>query len=231
MVASGEALYVKPVAGRPAAHGGHFFYPAAICSALDRDDHIHRFGDEFRVWRHTSFLNELANADQRSAGIIGMHCADTARMPGIPGFEQGQGATVAHFTDHDSVWPQPHGGAQQPGHVGVVAGAQEHDVFSIDLQFARVFDHHDAVFAVKPGHGVEDGVSQGGLARAGAAAHQHVQPASDRLFECLALGVRHDALDDIVIQGKDQRRLLPQCKARTLDQGRNQRLEPAAVQR
>ncbi len=152
-------------------------------------------------------------------------------MPGIPGFEQRQSATVAHFTDHDSVWPQPHGGAQQPGHVGVVAGAQEDDVFSIDLQLACVLDHHDAVFAVKPGHGVEDGVGQGGLACAGAAADQNIQPAGDRLFERLALGVRHNALGNIVIQGKDQRRLLPQRKARTLDQGRNQGFKAAAVQR
>ncbi len=155
---SSQPLDVKPAAGRPAAHGCHFFDPAALGGAFDGDDHIYRFGDQFRVGRHASFLNELTDADQRRAGVVRMHSSDPAGVTRIPGFEQGQGAAVAHFADHDAIRAQPHGGAQQPGHVGVVAGAQEEDVFSVNLQFARVLDHHDAVFTVKPGHGVEDGV-------------------------------------------------------------------------
>ncbi len=218
-------------AGRPAAHSRNLLDFAAIGGALDGHDHIHRFGDEFGVGGNASLLDELADADERRAGVIRMHRADAAGVTGVPGFEQSQGAAVAHFADDDAVWPQAHGGAQQPGHVGVIAGAQKHDVLGIDLQLAGVFDDDDAVLTIEPGHGIEDGVGKGRFSGAGAAAHQQVVPGGHGLLDGLLLRRGHDALVHVVGQGEDQCRLLAQGEAGALDERGDEGFEAAAVQR
>ncbi len=107
-------------------------------------------------------------------------------MPGVHRRQHVQRLGTTHLTDHDTVWAHPQAVAHQltlanlPPPLDVRRPCfQSHHMRLLQLQLGRVFDGDDAlVMRNETGQHIE----HGGLAAAGAARDQHVQPAShDRL--------------------------------------------------
>ena len=56
---------------------------------------------------------------------VRVDCADSARVPRIPGLQESQGFTTPDLAHDDAIRPQPHGGFQQPQHRDSIGRAQD----------------------------------------------------------------------------------------------------------
>ena len=90
-------------AGRVGGDADDFVDDPTGWRALDGNDDVYRFGDELRGWRNARFLDELPNAYEGGAGVVGVDGADADRVAGVPGFEQCKSAAVAHLAHHDPI--------------------------------------------------------------------------------------------------------------------------------
>src|SRR6478752_230326 len=158
--------------------------PGPVLEAALLDDEVHRGrdllpdGPQGQVDAgHQDHRLEARQHVARAVGVAGRHRAVVA---GVHGLEHVQGLTGTALSDDDPVRTHAQGVAHElADRDGALAldvrgpGFQRHDVLLAELQLGRVLDRHDPL--VVRDEGGED-VERRGLARAGAAGHEDVEP-------------------------------------------------------
>src|SRR5208283_555606 len=81
---------------------------------------------------------------QRSLRAVGVDRCDSARMTGVPRFEQRERFGAAHLADDYAVGTQPHGGPYQPRHVRGLGGVELDEILRAALDFEGILDDHVA---------------------------------------------------------------------------------------
>jgi hypothetical protein len=105
-----------------------------------------------------------------------------------------------------------------------ILGAHRDQIRRAALELARVLDQHHAV--ARAGDLGQEGVGEGGLASAGAAGDKDVLPGGNGLAQQDRLAGRYGAGGDVIVEGEDRDRGLPDREGWRRDDGRQQPLEP-----
>ena len=179
--------------------------PSRRRARLDHDvdrgaDHL---ADGARRQRKAAHGDHRFEARERLARVVGVQRAHRAVVAGVHGLQQVERLGSAHLADDDALRPHAQAVAHQVAH-GDLAFAfevgrprlQPHHVRLLQLQLGRVLAGDDALVVVDvAGQAVE----QRGLAGAGAAGDQGVDPAAaDDLEDLGALGRDRAELDQLL---------------------------------
>ena len=156
-----------------------------------RHDQVHCFGDQIAHGRVAGLLDQLLNPGQARAGGVDMGIcvdgADPAGMPGVPGFQEREGGTIADLADDDPVRAQTHCGFQQPQYAHEICCSQDHFVVGSTLKFSRVLDNDEAMRGIDFGHVIQDRIRQCRLPRACATDNKDVLPITNGTLDRGAL--------------------------------------------
>ena len=125
---------------------GEFNQPAGRAASSKNGDEVDCLGNQGARDGDDGFLDELFEAAQRADAGAGVNGADAAGMAGAPGFKEVESFGPAHLADRDAIRAQAQRRTHQVGEGRhAILGAHRDQIGRGALQFARVFNDHDAV--------------------------------------------------------------------------------------
>jgi hypothetical protein len=156
-----------------------------------------------------------------------MDGADPARMAGAPGFKEVESFGPAHLADRDAIRAQAQRRTHQIGERRhAILGAHRDQIGRGALQFARVFNDHDAVRSL--GDFCQQRVGQRGFAGRGAARDKDIGARGDVQAQHLGLSTGHDPGVYIVVEREHRDGRLADGKGGAATTGGSRPFEPLA---
>ena len=146
----------------------------------DVDAEVDGLGEEEarRIERH--LFEELADAIEHGAGVVGVDGGEPTRVPGVPRLDELEGGRPSpDLADDDPVWPRPE--RVHDGSLPTVDGFLDEDLELVRrgaLELAHVLDDVEPVAGLGRDL-VEDGVRESSLAGAGGATDEDVGAIGD----------------------------------------------------
>ena len=157
-------------------------------------------------------------------------------MAGVPGLEHGISRTIADFADDDAIRTPAHAVHEEPRHVVLdtllvrfLLGEHGRIVIRRALEFREILQADDPVVRRDPCDGIEDGIQERRLPRAGPADDEDILPLGDGLFEIFLVIRRQRPIFDIIGKREDLEGLFTQIELLITDDRRKLALETGFI--